>query len=683
MVYVRQSTPQQMVRHQESTRLQYGLVERALRLGWPRERTVVLDDDLGRSGATAEGRPGFQRLVAEVGLDHVGVIFGIEMSRLARSCRDWHQLLEVCAIFGTLIADQDGIYDPSNYNDRLLLGLKGTMSEAEQHVLKQRMLQGKLAKARRGELGMRPAMGYVRRPSGEVVLDPDEQAQSVIRLIFEMFESRGTVHGVLCYLVDNGVRLPYRVASGASKGELEWRRPNRVSLCNLLHNPIYAGAYVYGRRQTDARKKLPGRRGTGRTTAAFGDWEVLLKEKLPAYISWHQYENNVKQLANNRTRALGTPRKGPALLSGLLRCGRCGCRMNVTYGGGYLRYVCNRRTTDYAAPVCLSAQGRVLDEKVTELVLKALEPASLEVSLQVAQNVETERRRVDEQWQQRLERAEYEADRALRQYNAVEPENRLVARTMEKQLEEKLAAKTSLEEEHDRFLASQPTVLSTEERESIRALASDIPSLWKAPTTTSAERQTIIRQLLDEVVLSVDGESEQVQVELRWVGGHRTGTAVVRPVARFEQLSYYKSLITRLRELRREGLLVREIAEKLNQEKWRPPKRRATFNKSMVQNLLSRHRIVEAAVPIKPAARPALRANEWWLPDLAGKLGMPTITLYAWLRRGWVHGRQMEKLPRGPWAIRADTQELARLLALRQAPKLGWRAQTALPIARA
>jgi DNA invertase Pin-like site-specific DNA recombinase len=685
VVYVRQSTPQQMLRHQESTSLQYGLVERAQRLGWPRERTVVIDDDLGRSGATAEGRPGFQRLVAEVSLDHVGIILGIEMSRLARSCRDWHQLLEVCGLFGTLIADQDGIYEPANYNDRLLLGLKGTMSEAELHVLKQRMLQGKLSKARRGELGMRPPMGYVRRPSGEVVLDPDEQAQSVIRLVFEIFEKRGTVHGVLRHLVDNGVRLPSRSVSGANKGELEWHRPNRVSLCNLLHNPAYAGAYVYGRRPTDPRRKQPGRSGTGRTVAAFGDWEVLLKDRLPAYISWQQYETNVKQLADNRTRALGTPRKGPALLAGLLRCGRCGCRMNVTYGGGYLRYVCSRRSVDYGDPVCISMTGAVLDEKVTEQVFKALEPSSLEVSLEVAHNVEAERRRVEEQWKLRLERAQYEADRAMRQYNAVEPENRLVARTLEKQLEEKLYAKTKLEEDYDRFKVSQPTVLSAEERESIRALASDIPSLWNAPTTTVVERQTIIRQLLEDVVLSIEGDSEKVRVELHWVGGHHTDSTVIRPVARFEQLSYFKSLVERLRELCRDGLSSKEIAEKLNQEKWRPPKRRLSFTADMVRNLISRHRIQRAAPKrnFSNLPRSELRANEWWLPDLAAKLGMPTISLYAWLRRGWVHGRQIKKLPQRPWAIRADAEELARLMALRQAPKRGWHAKAGKPLARA
>ncbi|MCP4042629.1 MAG: recombinase family protein, partial [Gammaproteobacteria bacterium] len=258
IIYVRQSTMQQVERHRESTRLQYGLVDRALQMGWPKQRILVIDDDLGCSGATAEGRLGFQRLVAEVGLDHVGIVLGLEMSRLARSSRDWYQLLEVCAIFTTLIGDVDGIYDPTQYNDRLLLGLKGTMSEAELHILKQRMLEGKRAKARRGELGIRPPMGYVRHPSGGFIKDPDEQAQAVIALVFEIFERRGTIHAVLRHLVEHDILMPCRVVVGPTKGELEWHRPNRVSLSNLLHHPAYAGAYVYGRRPTDPRKKVPG-----------------------------------------------------------------------------------------------------------------------------------------------------------------------------------------------------------------------------------------------------------------------------------------------------------------------------------------------------------------------------------------------------------------------------------------
>lgn len=238
VVYVRQSTLQQVSRHQESTRLQYGLVERALQLGWPRAQVLVIDDDLGKSGTTAVGRPGFQRLVAEVSLDHVGLVLGVEMSRLARSCRDWHQLLEVCGLFGTLLGDLDGIYDPSNYNDRLLLGLKGTMSEAELHVLKQRLLAGKRAKAERGELGMAVPMGYVRRPAGEVIKDPDAQVPATLQLIFDQFARCGTVNGVLRYLVRQQIQLPQRVRCGLNQGELEWHRPNRATLSNLLHHPI-------------------------------------------------------------------------------------------------------------------------------------------------------------------------------------------------------------------------------------------------------------------------------------------------------------------------------------------------------------------------------------------------------------------------------------------------------------
>jgi DNA invertase Pin-like site-specific DNA recombinase len=673
MVYVRQSTPQQLVKHQESTRLQYGLTERAAAMGWPGERIVVIDDDQGRSGANAEGRPGFQRLVAEVGLDHVGIILGIEMSRLARSCRDWHQLLEVCSLFGTLIGDLDGTYDPSNYNDRLLLGLKGTMSEAELHVIKQRMLSGKIAKARRGELGLRLPIGFMRRPSGEVVVDPDEQVRSMVGLVFEQFEARGTVHGVLRYLVDHDMRMPVRAASGASKGDLEWHRPNRVTLLNMLHNPAYAGAYVYGRRPTDPRRKQPGRAGTGRTVAAPGTWQVFLKDRLPAYIGWERYEANLAQLTANRSRAMSTVRRGPTLLSGLLVCARCGHSMSPQYGGGYARYVCARDAADYGGKLCMTTAARCVDESVTDLVLRALEPSALEVSMQVAENIEAERSRLDESWRQRLERAQFEADRAMRQYNAVEPENRLVARTLERQLEEKLSVQRALQEEHRRHLAQQPTALTAEEREMIRALAANIPALWAAATTTCAERQTIVRQLVDRVELHIEGASERAKVVVHWVGGHRTAAAFVRPVARTDQLTYYRELVERIRRLRAEGLTSMQMADRLNAEGLRPPKRRPTFNAEMVRTIMSRNGLTTT----KGAAwrRPALGPNEWIVRDLAAELQMPMISLYAWLRRGWVTARRIEEHPRQPWAISADPQELARLRALRVAPKLGWRSE--------
>src|SRR6202162_1523832 len=331
IIYIRQSTPQQVERNRESTKLQYALVDRAFHFGWARETIVTIDDDLGRSGSTVEGRLGFQRLVAEVGLGHVGLVLGIEMSRLARSCRDWHQLLEICALFDTLIADVDGVYDPANYNDRLLLGLKGTMSEAELHILQARMLAGRNAKARRGDLGKPLPMGYLRRPSGEVALDPDEQAQGVIRLAFDLFQRVRTVSGVLRYLVENDIKMPVRASGGPRKGELEWRRPSRPSLGDLFSNPIYAGVYVYGVRPIDRRRHKPGRPGSGRRPPRLEVAESFLPDRMPTYIRWDQFQRNQEQIRSNRTSQLGPARSGAALLSGLIVCGQCGLRMTASY----------------------------------------------------------------------------------------------------------------------------------------------------------------------------------------------------------------------------------------------------------------------------------------------------------------------------------------------------------------
>jgi DNA invertase Pin-like site-specific DNA recombinase len=323
VVYVRQSTMQQVLEHQESTRLQYGLVRRAVAWGWPESRVLVIDADLGRSGTSAEGRHGFQRLVAEVGLDHVGPILGVEMSRLARSSKDWHQLLEICALFGTLIADLDGIYDPSQYNDRFLLGLKGTMSEAELHLLKQRMYQGTLQKARRGALRFALPIGYVHNPAGDVVYDPDAQVQHVVRLIFRKFDELGTLHALLRYLRQHNITVGVRLREGPAKGTREWRRPNRMTLQNMLKHPLYAGAYAYGRRQVDPRKKQPGRPSTGRVMRPRHAYHAFLQEHVPAYLTWAQYEGNLARLEANRARAetIGAVRHGPSLLAGLVVCG--------------------------------------------------------------------------------------------------------------------------------------------------------------------------------------------------------------------------------------------------------------------------------------------------------------------------------------------------------------------------
>lgn len=667
IVYVRQSSPQQVLDHHESTQLQYDLVARAQAFGWAVDRVLVIDDDLGKSGASAAARMGFQRLVSEVSLNHVGLILGIEISRLARSCRDWHQLLELCALFGTLIADSDGVYDPALYNDRLLLGLKGTMSEAELHILKQRMLEGRLHKACRGALAMRVPTGYVRRPSGEVAFDPDEQVQHVVRLIFRKFDELGTLNAVLHYLAHNDIQLGMRLRSGPGKGELEWHRPTRLTLQTMLKNPIYAGAYAYGRRQVDRRKQQPGRPGTGRVVMDPDAWLVLLHDQHPAYITWAQYEQNLARLKANRSQAdeLGAPRHGPSLLSRLVVCGICGCRMSVRYSGVANRhsYLCARQRIEYGGDVCQCVAGPVLDQFVVQQVLAALEPAVLELSLTAAQQLERERADLDRLWQQRRERAAYTAERAGRQYRLAEPENRLVVRQLEREWEERLVEQEQLEEAYHRFAHEHPRLLHATEQEAIRQLAADIPALWQAPTTRDAERKEILRQVLQRVVVTTQGATEQVQIRLEWVGGMVTAGSLSRPVARLEQLSYYPQLCARVRELAAEALDAPAIAAQLNAEGYHPPKRSEQFRAAGVRELLRRLQVREPQG--KGASRPTLEANEWWLQELAAHLAMPPVTLDHWIRRGWVQARQEAEAPRR-WIVWADAAEVERLRQLRQ-----------------
>jgi DNA invertase Pin-like site-specific DNA recombinase len=672
VVYIRQSSMQQVHRNQESTRLQYSLVQTAQHLGWSEDRVLTFDDDLGKSGSSAEGRLGFQRLLSEVALDHVGLVVGLEMSRLARSNRDWHQLLELCARFGTLIADLDGLYDPSHYNDRLLLGLKGTMSEAELHILRQRLLQGKLEKAKRGELGKTVPSGYLRRPSGEIILDPDEEVQAVIRHIFDQFDEIGTVHGLLRELVQKGVQVGVRLRNLDRLGELEWRRPQRGMLMDMLRNPIYAGAYVYGRRQTDPRRKNPARPASGRTPLVSQDeWLVCLKDRLPAYISWDRYEENQIRLDRNRSSnsTPGAARNGPALLQGLLVCGNCRRRMTVQYtkkgSSTWARYVCNQERAHYGGPTCQGLSARCVDNEVSRLILKAIEPAALEVSLSASREIERERKKLDELWQKRLQRARYEAERAARQYHAAEPENRLVTRTLEKAWEDKLSAERQLKEEYRRFQKERPRGLAREERQLIQALATDLPQVWFAATTSNRDRKAIVRQLVNRVEVRVQGDTEWADVKIVWAGDYETERRIRRPVSKLNQLSNHQALIERIGTLRREGYTADQIAEDLNTVGWTTPLQRSPFNGRLIRAMVDRYGLV--SIPRGPRRPPGDNPDEWWLTDLAAELNIPRMTLYGWLRRGLLRARELED-PRagGKWVIFADARERRRLRALRE-----------------
>ncbi len=668
IVYVRQSTPQQVERHQESRRLQYGLRERALDLGWSEDRILVIDCDLGKSGATAEGRPGFQRIVSEVTLGHVGIILGVEMSRFARSCRDFYQMLEACGLFGTLIADPEYVYDPVRFNDRLLLGLKGTMSEAELHIQKQRMFEGKLAKARRGELVTLLPRGYVHGPSGEIVKDPDEQVRHVVQLVFSKFTELRTLNAVLRYLVEHDIRLGRRILGGPGKGDVTWVRPNRPTLQNLLRNPVYAGAYAYGRRKTDPRKKKPGRPNTGRVTQALDDWYVLIPDHHPAYISWAQFEANRDRLRANRNvfQAGGVAREGSALFVGLLYCGKCGARMAVHYIGRDAKpsYSCQRRHIEYGEDFCQSLSAKHLEPYLVDEVLRLLRPAGLELALKAAEDVEGERDRLHRLWRQRLERARYEAERVERQYRLAEPENRLVVRQLERDWEESLVEEQKLREEHQRFSREKPRLLSDEEKEAVRRLASDIPALWRSETTTNADRKEILRELLDKVVVEVEGASEKVKLEIHWAGGHVVRAETIRPVGRYEQLSYYPELRRRIAALRQEGHTYQAIADRLNEEGYRPPKRKDQFGRGEVARIANRENLGKAGTGGPRPLLVQLGRNEWTLADLARELKMPKVTLYRWVCRGWVRATRREK-PRLFWVVDADEKELDRLRTLR------------------
>ncbi|MER7693033.1 recombinase family protein [Streptomyces sp. NPDC097610] len=520
-------------------------------------------------------------------------------------------------------------------------------------------------------------MGYVRRPSGEPVLDPDEQVRSAVHLVFTKFSELGTLHGLLRYLVLNGIDLPLRARSGPDRGELVWRRPNRATLQWMLHSPIYAGIYAYGRRRVDPRRKVPGRPSTGKVVVNPDQWIVMIPGALPAYISEQTWRDNLARLSANASRAdtAGSARRGSALLSGLVHCGRCGKRMTVRYhrreGVSVPDYACARELVDYGGRLCQAMAGGGIDAYVSAQVLAALAPAAVEVSLRAAEHLEADRARVDRIWRQRLERAGIDVERARRCYRLAEPENRLVVRQLEQEWEQTLAAQQQLREDYARFTAARPPTLTPAERAQITARAADVQALWQAETTTNTDRKEIIRSIVEKVTIAIVGDTEQVACTITWAGGHTTTGTAIRAVARLDQLSYYPQLLDRIRELAEQGLRAKSIVEHLAAEGFRPAKGRDKIGTRPVEQLLERlgyppQRRRRPAPPPGEAPGP----DEWWLDDLATELGMPPITLRDWAAKGWVHGRR-QCAPPHRWILHADQDELAALRERRARPP-GW-----------
>lgn len=505
-LYVRQSTLKQVFENTESKIRQYALGERAVALGWPADSIVVIDGDLGQSGASAADRQGFQRLVSDVGLGRVGVVMGLEVSRLARNSSDWHRLVELCSLAETLILDEDGIYDPNSFNDRLVLGLKGTMSEVELHLLRSRMRGALLNKASRGELAIPLPVGLGYTPDGRVVLDPEVRVQESLRAVFDTFQRTGAAYATTKSLRQQRIELPHRVRSGLHRGELAWREADMARVVGLLHNPRYAGAYCYGRTKY---KHLADGRSVVRKVAR-DEWFCLLRDAHPGYLTWEQFEANQRQLLRNAhsldTVPQSPPREGPALLQGLLVCGRCGHRMTVDYrpskaGRPLPAYLCCWQHSAGVGRRCQHIAGERLDHAAGELLVELMTPAVLEVALAVQEELQGRLDEADRVRAHCVQQAQYEAELARHRFMQVDPNNRLVADELEADWNHKLRRLREVQSDYERLRQQDRAGLSEARRQAVLRLATDFPAVWNSPATPQREKKRLLRLLVEDITL--------------------------------------------------------------------------------------------------------------------------------------------------------------------------------------
>ena len=643
-VYIRQSTADQLVHNQESQRRQYGLADRAKQLGWA--NVEVVDDDLGRSGGGIT-RPGFERLLAAICEGRVGAVFAIEASRLARNGRDWHTLIEFCGLVGTVIVDEDGIYDPRHSNDRLLLGMKGTMSELELSLFRQRSQEALKQKARRGALFLGVAAGYVKTGRDRIEKNPDQQVQHALRMVFAKFAELQSVRQVHVWLREEGIALPAACHSTAEGRSIVWRLPLYNTVHNILTNPVYAGAYAFGRTMSkvsveEGRKRV--RRGLRRPLA---EWDVLLKDQHESYISWAEFERNQRVIANNATGkgsalARGAARHGELLLAGLLRCGHCGRKMYVAYGGKAGRYHCEGALVNHGTERCISFGGLRADHAVGMEVLRVLKPLGIDAAVKALDAQAGETSAAKRQLELALQRARFEAAHARRQYDAVDPTNRLVAGELERRWNEVLQVVHRIESEIAAIETRKTVPLGEVERQQLMQLGTDLALAWSHPAATSATRKRIVRAALSEIVVRV--EAEHIEMILHWQGGDHTALKVKKNGVGKHRWTIPEDTLSLVRELAR-LMPDRQIARLLNRA-GKPTGRGNGWTQARVCSFRSHH-----GIAVHCASEWAER-GEITLEAAAQIMDVSVMTALRMVRHRIIKGRQVCR--GAPWVIKAE-----------------------------
>jgi DNA invertase Pin-like site-specific DNA recombinase len=628
-LYVRQSSLRQVFENTESTKRQYALRERAVALGWSIERIHVIDSDLGISGASATDRDGFQRLVAEVANGHAGIVLGLEVSRLARNNADWHRLIELSALSHTLILDEDGIYDPAHFNDRLLLGLKGTMSEAELHVLSARLQGGIRNKARRGELEVPLPIGFIYRADGAVMLDPDQQIRGSVQLLFDTFRQLASASAVVRRFRVEHWEFPRRIHRGIGKGDVLWGALDHSRVIQILHNPRYAGAFAYGR-----TRSMRSAKRSRAVKVPREEWQVLIPHTHPGFIDWEEFERNQATLRGNAGGFGGSsrgsmPREGVGLLQGRVLCGLCGARMRVRYQDVEQRlepyYQCSEAVVRRAGKLCQSVRGRPVDEAIAKRLLETVAPAAIEVALAVQDEIAGRIEEASAVRRVQLERARYEAELARRRYLKVDPDNRLVADALEADWNARLRRLDALQQEHERQQQADQGLLSEPARERIRALATDFARVWNDVRVPPIERKRMVALLIEDVTLT---KAEQISIHVRWRGG-KTESLVIdkpQPIARIRKT--LPEVVQAVDELL-ETCTDRQVATRLNELGYKNWKGQCfTFKKVSV---------LRRAYKLKSRRERLRDRGMLTAEELAAQLGVCTTSIHEWGRAGIMH----------------------------------------------